>query len=879
MKIIHRTFFLSFLLISVFVISAWSQPMPANLKGQAVVTCFSGLDASGNVKNDFVAGLLNVHVPVGPGVNWPAPGYHGPSSTPWKSSILGQVFGIALDKRNNIYLTATSSYGHQTSNPYAYGAAGSGGVYQIDGTTGAINTGFITTTAYNTFAPTPSNAIGTSTIPNGNSTVHPGLGNICYDRVHDKLFVTNFEDGIIYSINPLTAKIDGIYDPVIAANPGGTSNPAMVADNASSLGFVPRGDRIWGIGYNRVDNRVYYAVWMEDQSSYTPTTYNIIRSIGLTATGAFKPASDDRFEIKMPDFLDPTNTSTIYNWSSPVSDIAFNTKGNILLAERSMASDDNPGAHVSRVLEYTGGSLSWSATPKVFYIGADIYYSNAAGGNDYAYRSYDTVTHTNLDCDSTVWITGDFLLNDPGFGGMVYGMQRSPASGNTTATVATTGYFIDFNGIPGTQDKTQIGDVRVYRDTCGSPDVVQGPCSSARVAAKPIQNGAAGGPCCYDVVLNNTTPNFWTNVTAQAITPGFVFASATVPTGWSLTNTGTIANWMPPGGFVPVGSTDSLIICINSTVPPVQKVEIVWHGVDGSVCRDTLTLDCPQMQPPIPPCAIVHDSSLMCTQSSSNGTIYQYCFTIKNNSPFSQAPYFYPAQNAMVWSSAPGVNVSPGLVNFPPLAFGATSAPLCFTLSGAGVHPGATVCIVVQLHGAANAQGDGFKWCCPPDTVCITLPPCKDCCDGFRKLLDKLTFATNGAGVTTLSSTVTAGPMPITKMTATIVSADIKTFGNAKFCASTGWLPASGDIINPPASIGGLPLVGVSQPFATPPPAPSREAMWGVVPSGVSFTGVPLAVQMQFPTAPPPFNGCYDSLRFCIRLTFTDTSCRTCDTM
>src|SRR5205823_5684528 len=96
----------------------------------------------------------------------------------------------------------------------------------------------------------------------------------------------------------------------------------------------------------------------------------------------------------------------------------------------------------------------------------------------------------------------------------------------------------------------------------------------------------------------------------------------------------------------------------------------------------------------------------------------------------------------------------------------------------AGVQPGATICIVVQLHGAKNSAGDGFLWCCPPDTVCITLPPCKDCCDGFKKLLDKFTLTTDAAGVTTVSSSITAGPMPIVKFTATIISADIKTFGN-----------------------------------------------------------------------------------------------------
>ncbi len=850
------------------------QQMPPCLKGQAVATCFSGHNPSiyNQILDAYVVGIVDIHQPVGPGTvsAWPAPMYHGPANS-WKASLFGQVYGIAIDKRNNIYLTATTSYGNTISDPLAFGAGGSGGVYKIDGVTG-VGSVLISTANY---TQTPAASVGGTTIPNGNgTTVKTGLGNICYDATHDKLFVTNLEDGVIYSINALTGIIDGFYDPTVPANPLGTSNPAMVADNGT-LGFAPLGERIWGIGYNAVEKRLYYAVWMEDLSGGAATTKNIIRSIGLTATGAFNAASDDKPEILLPDFSTSNN-------SAPVADIEFSSAGKMLVGECSMGGPTGRGAHSSRVFQFSGLSTTWGA-PQQIFVGAGISFANSSGGVDFGYGKEDSLKCVNSDCDSVLWMSGDYLAFPPGFPG-VYGLQRTPATGNTVANVQSTGYFIDLNAVAGTQDKTQIGDVDVFRDACGS-SVPTAPCSEVRVAAKVIQNGAVGGPCCYNVQISNTLANYWTNVTAQAISPGFTFGSATVPAGWSLTNSGTLANWMPPGAFVPVRVTDSLILCISSMTNPPQKVEIVWHGANGEVCRDTLTFDCSKAVPPIPPCAIVQDSILNCTQANQGAYTYQYCIKIKNNSPFSQSPYFYPAENLLIWSSTPNVNVSPGSFTFAPVPFGGSTGLLCVTFSGTGVTPGAPICIVVQLHGAKNAQGDGYQWCCPPDTVCFTLPPCKDCCEGFKKSfsnpngLPPFSLTTNGAGVATLTTNLTSAPSPIVKFTATIVSADIKRFGGNKYCQNTAWLSASGDIINPQPLVGVLPLTTTPPQFASAPPAPYREAIWGVVPSGYAMTNTPFALQMQFPAPPTPIFGCYDSLRICVRFTYTDVNCRTCDTL
>src|SRR6185503_8162181 len=101
------------------------------------------------------------------------------------------------------------------------------------------------------------------------------------------------------------------------ANPLGTTNPAMILDN-QTLGYAPKGDLLWGIGYNPTENVLYYAVWMENYTSGTPTGRNIIRAIKLTATGGFDLPTDAP-QIAM------SNYTSLDNYSNPIADIEFST--------------------------------------------------------------------------------------------------------------------------------------------------------------------------------------------------------------------------------------------------------------------------------------------------------------------------------------------------------------------------------------------------------------------------------------------------------------------------------------------------------------------------------------------------------------------------
>lgn len=871
---------LPFLLLSLLVVPASSQPppQPPVVKGQAVATCFSnfvGGSPANGISNDYVVGIIDVHTPIGPPNLWSPPMYHGPANS-WRSGNMGQVFGIAIDKRNAIYVTATTAYGYY-NDPLAFGPAGSGGVYRLDGVTGVISNAsgapgtFITTSSYTT---TPAASIGTSKIPNGNGgSTRPGLGNICYAAPHDRLFVTNMEDGVIYRINPLTGLIDAVYDPIAPASPGGTSNPAMAADNGT-LGFAPLGDRIWGIGYNPLTNRVYYSVWAEDYGNGGPTINNIIRSIGLDGSGNFQSGTD-RVEVVIPDpLLYHPNAGNPTGRSAPISDIAFNSLGKMLLAERTMHGGSNPGAHGSRVLEYGGAYPAWTG-PTQHYVGnpaTTLAGQNAAGGIDYGYGGWDAQNRIPIECDSAIWSTGDMLANATGFLG-IYGLQRSPASGNTLANVQTTGYFVDLNGLSAASsyDKTQIGDVEIYREPCDTVPPRDPDCDSLRIDLK--KDFTYGDQaCCFTITLTNNDPGtIYTQITATSNTPGVTITNATAPAGWTVGGTGTTAVWNAPITGVPAGTTTGLTFCLNiGLTNPPQSLTFTWVASNGQICTTTVEVDC-RPPSPVPGCGILTTLRIRCREVTSTGTTYQVGFQVTNLSLF-----YVVAGMTIVNITPAGLGVAPTSFSFGSgIPTNGTSTPQTLNIFGPLAQAGDTVCLRLELF---NKE---MTWCCKFDT-CLVLPPCVDCCDSTRIRFSDgqpggggLTH--NGSGTTSISTFLTVTPKKIIRSSATVVSAHIKRFG----CSPTGgWVPTSGEIITPQPSFGGLPLDVTPQPFSTPPPPNYREAIWGTVPAGASFsTPVPMNLLIAFPSPPFPAAGCYDSIRFCVRYTFTDTAWVTCDTI
>ncbi|MCB9865909.1 MAG: LamG domain-containing protein [Phycisphaerales bacterium] len=240
--------------------------------------------------------------------------------------------------------------------------------------------------------------------------------------------MSNMEDGRIYRLDSTGACL-GTFDHAT-----GTISASCAAEGGDVPGFVPLGERVWGLQvYN---NRLYYGVWAEDFSNVSASVTNTIWSIALVG-GSFSGTAVQ--EIALP----PMPGGFSIPMSSPPADIAFSQTGCMLIAERGMSFDTWPAAHYAQVLEYrqtTSGVWVPSAFSfKLGDTGPDG--TNSAGGVDY-------------DRDGNVWATGDALQFWPL---AVYGLQSLPCTGGDV----TNSVIVDLNGVYSTSDKTEIGDVEV----------------------------------------------------------------------------------------------------------------------------------------------------------------------------------------------------------------------------------------------------------------------------------------------------------------------------------------------------------------------------------------------------------------------------------
>lgn len=366
-------------------------------EGDVVVTC--GVQQA----TDPVVGIFDVKTPTfannsynlnaGNYPIWNRPAEIHPAA--WSFSSLGNVFGATIDRDRYIYVTAssmfpptlylrtTSSSALPTYVSFQSGVgalaggnavAGAGYVYKLDRTTGAASV-FAqlpqqsTTLNYQTF-------IGATNISLGTRTGGPGLGNIAYDDWHNQFFVTNFEDGKIYRLSSAGATLS-TFDYGTADN-GAAGMPAL-------------GDRTWAVAVH--NGRLYYSVWTDvlcstgdcypGSTTYYPQSTNIkpsIRSVAINpTTGNFVPGSD----------MLEWNGAQL-QFTMPISDIAFDVDGRMLIAQKAVLRQYVGYNHRSQTALLTGSSGSWTAD--VFLTGmpytqiANPYGTEAYGGIDFGYN-------------------------------------------------------------------------------------------------------------------------------------------------------------------------------------------------------------------------------------------------------------------------------------------------------------------------------------------------------------------------------------------------------------------------------------------------------------------------------------------------------------
>ncbi len=425
-------------------------PYPVQ-EGMSMLTCFSGFvnqsDPNSGINGDgFVIAVVDTRDPECDGAmlgqNWCAPMFHNEfpiTADTWTSGVhssvsggvatphLGQVFGITHDDQvpPNFYVSATTVYGNYTGDPYQFGAAGAGGIYEISGATGAVST----------FATLP-NASGAS------------LGNLVFDAVTQRIYATNMDDGLIYSI-PVGGGTTYTFDHGVDGRPN--EGLGAIADDPAGV-FTQLGRRVWGV--HVYDGRLYYAVYWEDQGQQSAAEANEVWSVALNGGGG-NPfnAATAQLELSVPVF------QGVY--SNPVASIAFSSTGKMLLAERVKSGDYGQvfgDAHSARVLEYELVAGNWVPSANDFFIGNFSSDTNSTGGADYDCQ-------LTLDCGAVapienVWATGDAL--NLGAGQAIYGLQRTPPTGNVAGSVGLTSIWVDLDGVFTTLNKTQTGDVEVY---------------------------------------------------------------------------------------------------------------------------------------------------------------------------------------------------------------------------------------------------------------------------------------------------------------------------------------------------------------------------------------------------------------------------------
>lgn len=347
----------------------------------------------------------------GVALNTPSETIH-PSN--WTGRDIGNIFGTAIDKDENIYLGASGIY-DTTVFPTPTANAVPGRVYKC--------------------SPPTYTAVPFFDLTNTGGTEN-GTGNIAYDKLNDQLFVSNLEDGKIYRYD-MAGSYLGEYDPWTA--------------DTGSAGIVALDEQVWGIGVNYEGGvaKVYFA---------RITINNITRemySVALDGTGSFPVSGSESLEF-----------SNIPGNQLKLSDISFSSnKQEMLIAERG-------DPHQAKVLSYTKSGASWSFNQQYFVGGFSG--ENSSGGVDFAYKEIEE--NVSAECDQFFWASGNYMqarnLPIPG-SDRVYGLQGIAYTGNNDVAdpIGTanqdTDIFIDLNGVYTWEVKGSIGDVEVFdADDC-----------------------------------------------------------------------------------------------------------------------------------------------------------------------------------------------------------------------------------------------------------------------------------------------------------------------------------------------------------------------------------------------------------------------------
>lgn len=419
---------------------------------------------------------------------------------------IGQVFAIAFDDEEpaNIFVAATSAYGlfrTPDNSDWARGMWGDNGgpgtIYKLDGSNGYEAEVFARVSV------------------DGRANTGVGLGDISYDPIHQQLFVSDLESGLIHRFDVRTGEELGVYDHGVDGrtrfkdvetgkqdgldgvpfNTRGTPNFDRCGQGRSSdaaARFMARPDcwnfasykrRVWAVSFRQSGAngpRLYYSVWGSSPfgepnwAADDEDATNSIWSVGLNSNGSFD-ATDVRREFNMPPFYVSRQDRADFGNSQPVASIVFLDGRIMLVVERGMhlgrQKSQNEPASVTgagRVLRFVrGGDGTWVAEGR-YDIGSSErenedpphIRAGATGGLGlgYGYNGRGVIDQNTV--NETLWVSGTQLCDakypcgDAGRDdAVVHGLQGLPTA--MISEVSPVDAFVPYSGDgPVTPDAT-----------------------------------------------------------------------------------------------------------------------------------------------------------------------------------------------------------------------------------------------------------------------------------------------------------------------------------------------------------------------------------------------------------------------------------------
>ena len=602
-------------------------PAVAGFNGRPVVLgTDSGDFPNSPVVHVFDASLFNSQLPG----YWSPPRYEDPQ---WSQSNLGTIFGITTDGSGNIYVSDYALYFF----PIAGAIGGTlGDVVMLDGATGAPS-------LVQTF-PQP--------VPGA-----PGLGNLTWSCTYSSLYVTNFEDGRIYRLDPTApagSRIKSAWD--FSTDVLDLSGSAIEAGDPP--GIVPLGARVWGVAVGQ--GRMFFSQWNRDHFN-GPAVSNKIWSVALNGSGDPIPGTT-ALEIDLAN----------QPFQSPVSDLAFDANCCLYAAERSM-DGLLTGAHRSDLLKFcwepnaagSGGSWVQSGTFEIGQPVVPLLDHSACGG-----------VGVDNGANGLVYATGDYLLANP----WSYGIAAlNTAGGNWTNYLA-----IDMD-----DDATQQPDNdKLEQGSCEVICALQG--CTVEVEDVDCILGADGLPTGeYSVVVTIT------NHSGQTVNM-LLFPTL-----------GSFQYLNPP---LLDGESKTLKVVVSGQGGTTISLPIGLYDGTTNCCGVKAEIDLPECE-----CMIFTDIHVECLPDGNPNTYtYNVQFVVHNISGFAGVHLF------LTPPAGSGISFAPTYFNVNPLPNGGQTVLLNSVLSFNApppVGPDGQWCITipVSLHTANLAI------CCTADlTICGT---------------------------------------------------------------------------------------------------------------------------------------------------------------